>query len=101
MTTTGSSTPSVTWSTDEASPSGLAIAGDTLYVGALRGQRLWTIPMSGDGLGRPEAALDGQYGRLRNVQVAPDGSLWITTSNRDGRGDPDDDDDRVLRLDLS
>ena len=54
-----------------------------------------------DGLGRPEAALDGQYGRLRNVQVAPDGSLWITTSNRDGRGDPDDDDDRVLRLALA
>ena len=90
--------PQVTWSTDEASPSGLAIAGDTLYVGALRGQRLWTIPLSGDGLGNPEAELDGQYGRLRNVQVAPDGSLWITTSNRDGRGDPDDDDDRVLRL---
>jgi glucose/arabinose dehydrogenase len=93
--------PVVTWSTDEASPSGLAIAGETLYVGALRGERLWTIPMSGDGLGRPAAVLDGQYGRLRNVHVAPDGSLWITTSNRDGRGDPDDDDDRVLRLDLS
>ena len=93
--------PKVTWSTDEASPSGLAIAGDTLYVGALRGQRLWTIPLSGDELGRPEAELEGQYGRLRNVQVAPDGSLWITTSNRDGRGDPDDDDDRVLRLDVS
>jgi glucose/arabinose dehydrogenase len=92
--------PVVTWSTDEASPSGLAIAGDTLYVGALRGQRLWTIPMSGDGLGSPAAVLDGQYGRLRNVQVAPDGSLWITTSNRDGRGDPDDEDDRLLRLDL-
>ena len=93
--------PLVTWSTDEASPSGLAIADDTLYVGALRGQRLWTIPLSGDGLGRPMAALEGQYGRLRNVQVAPDGSLWITTSNRDGRGDPDGDDDRVLRLAVS
>jgi glucose/arabinose dehydrogenase len=92
--------PLVTWSTDEASPSGLAIADDTLYVGALRGQRLWTIPLSGDGLGEPAAELDGQYGRLRNVQVAPDGSLWITTSNRDGRGDADDDDDRVLRLEV-
>jgi len=92
--------PKVTWSTDEASPSGLAIAGDTLYVAALRGQRLWTIPLSGDELGRPEAALEGQYGRLRNVQVAPDGSLWITTSNRDGRGDPDDDDDRILRVEV-
>jgi glucose/arabinose dehydrogenase len=92
--------PLVTWSTDEASPSGLAIADDTLYVGALRGQRLWTIPLSGDGLGEPEAELEGQYGRLRNVQVAPDGSLWITTSNRDGRGDPAAHDDRVIRIRL-
>jgi glucose/arabinose dehydrogenase len=93
--------PLVTWSTDEASPSGLAIAGDTLYVGALRGQRLWTIPMSGDELGRPEAQLDGQYGRLRNVQVAADGSLWITTSNRDGYGSPRSGDDRILSVPIS
>jgi glucose/arabinose dehydrogenase len=93
--------PLVTWSTDEASPSGLAIADDTLYVGALRGQRLWTIPLSGDGLGTPVAELDGQYGRLRDVQAAPNGSVWITTSNRDGRGSPDGDDDRVLRLQVS
>ena len=90
--------PMVTWSTDEASPSGLAIAGDTLYVAALRGERLWTIPLSGGRARHARGVLEGQYGRLRNVQVAPDGSLWITTSNRDGRGDPDGDDDRVLRL---
>ena len=91
--------PLVTWSTDEASPSGAAILADTMYVGALRGQRLWRIPLADGTAGEPEALLDGQYGRLRNVQVAPDGTLWITTSNRDGRGDPDGDDDRVLRLD--
>ncbi len=87
--------PLVTWSTDEASPSGIAAVGDAVYVGALRGQRLWRVPLDG---GDPEALLDQQYGRLRNVQRAPDGSLWITTSNRDGRGDPDDGDDRILRL---
>ena len=87
--------PIVTWSTDEASPSGAAIIGDTLYVAGLRGQRLWTVPLGG---GEPKAELSGRYGRLRTVAVAPDGALWLTTSNTDGRGDPRDDDDRILRF---
>jgi glucose/arabinose dehydrogenase len=90
--------PVVTWRPDQASPSGLAIAGGALWVGALRGERLWRIPLVSGRVGSPQSMLQGQYGRLRNVQVAPDGSLWITTSNRDGRGDPDDGDDRVLRI---
>ena len=87
--------PIVTWSTDEASPSGAAIAGDTLYVAGLRGRRLWTVPLDG---GEPEAELSGRYGRLRTVAVAPDGALWLTTSNTDGRGDVRDGDDRILRF---
>jgi glucose/arabinose dehydrogenase len=87
--------PIVQWSTDEASPSGAAVAGRTLYVAALRGQRLWTVPLDG---GEPKAELSGRYGRLRTVAVAPDGALWLTTSNTDGRGDPKDGDDRILRF---
>ncbi|WP_372338904.1 PQQ-dependent sugar dehydrogenase [Actinoplanes sp. RD1] len=87
--------PIATWGTDEASPSGAAIAGDTLYVAALRGERLWTVPLSG---GEPQAELSGRYGRLRTVAVAPDGALWLTTSNTDGRGDARDGDDRILRF---
>jgi glucose/arabinose dehydrogenase len=90
--------PLVTWSTDEASPSGIAIAGDTAYVAALRGERLWTIPLVGNQLGKPTAQFEGRYGRLRTVQVAPDGALWVTTSNTDGRGDVRDGDDRVMRF---
>ncbi|MFF3438788.1 PQQ-dependent sugar dehydrogenase [Streptosporangium sp. NPDC002721] len=90
--------PLVTWSTDEASPSGMAIAGGTAYVAALRGERLWAVPLAGDSAGRPSAHFEGRHGRLRTVQVAPDGALWVTTSNTDGRGDVRDGDDRVLRF---
>jgi glucose/arabinose dehydrogenase len=90
--------PLVTWPTSEASPSGIAIAGDTVYLAALRGQRLWTVPLEGDGVGTPVAELQGAYGRLRTVEVAPDGALWLTTSNLDGRGTPRDGDDRILRF---
>lgn len=90
--------PLVTWPTSDASPSGVTIAGSTLYVAALRGERLWQVPLEGDRTGTPRATLQGDYGRLRAAQVAPDGSVWILTSNRDGRGDPAGDDDRILRL---
>ncbi len=91
--------PIVVWTTAEASPSGAAIDGDTLYVAALRGQRLWSVPLDGTGeAGTPTALLQGRYGRLRTVERAPDGSLWIATSNRDGRGSPVAADDRVIRF---
>jgi glucose/arabinose dehydrogenase len=90
--------PLVTWSTGEASPSGAAVSGSSLYVAALAGRRLWKIPISASGLGMPEAALQGQFGRLRTVVAAPDGSLWVATSNRDGRGTPTQDDDRIVRF---
>ena len=51
--------PVVTWPTSEASPSGAAIVGDDLYVAALRGQRLWRVPLEGEGAGAPVAELDG------------------------------------------
>jgi glucose/arabinose dehydrogenase len=90
--------PLVTWPVRDASPSGIAIAGTTAYVAALRGERLWTLPLNGDTIGEPAARLEGEYGRLRTLQVAPDGALWVTTSNTDGRGDVRDGDDRILRF---
>jgi glucose/arabinose dehydrogenase len=93
--------PQVTWPTADASPSGLVIVGDVAYLAALRGQRLWQVPLV-DGRARtPKGWLDGRFGRLRTLAAAPDGSLWLTTSNRDGRGTPRAGDDRIVRLELS
>jgi glucose/arabinose dehydrogenase len=90
--------PLITWPVRDASPSGIAIAGRTAYVAALRGERLWTLRLDGRTVGEPSAELTRRYGRLRTVQVAPDGALWLTTSNTDGRGDTRDGDDRILRF---
>lgn len=93
--------PQQVWRTDEASPSGLAFTpgtgdGGRLWLASLRGERLWRIDVAGGRSHDPKAFFVGRYGRMRTVAVAPDGNLWMTTSNRDGRGDPTDADDRIL-----
>ena len=90
--------PQATWDTAEASPSGLAHAEGHLWLAALRGERLWRVPVDGERAGTPRAFFVGDHGRMRTVALAPDGTLWVTTSNRDGRGDPAADDDRILRI---
>ena len=82
----------------QASPSGDAIVGSTLYVAALQGQCLIRIPIEGTRLGTPTRLLAGRFGRLRTVAKTPDGSLWVMTSNRDGRGQPRAGDDKIIRV---
>jgi glucose/arabinose dehydrogenase len=88
--------PQVIWHTSEASPSGLAFLDGQLWLASLRGERLWRIAVDGTRASHPTDFFVGKYGRMRTVVVAPDGNLWVTTSNRDGRGDPSADDDRIL-----
>lgn len=91
--------PAIEWGTGEASPSGLAYFGGSLWVACLRGQRLYRVPVGADGSAAdPVPLFVGQYGRLRTVVAAPDGALWFTTSNRDGRGSARDGDDRILQF---
>lgn len=80
-------------------PAGLAILGDDLYMAQLRGERLLRVRITADGrVASTAALLDGTHGRLRDVVVSPAGTLYVTTSNRDGRGRPGPDDDRILEL---
>jgi glucose/arabinose dehydrogenase len=84
--------PVFQWSPDEASPSGLAWSEGTLFLASLRGQRIWSVD-SADG--EPEATdwFAGEYGRIRDVVIAPDGSLWFLTN--------DTGNDRLLRVELA
>ncbi|WP_251150515.1 PQQ-dependent sugar dehydrogenase [Cellulosimicrobium sp. Marseille-Q4280] len=107
--------PVTTWATDDASPSGLAATREGAYLAGLRGEMLWRVPFaspdggaSPDAFGAPQAVLT-DLGRLRTVVVDPatpqgdDGSavLYVLTNNTDGRGEPRDGDDRLLRVRIS
>jgi glucose/arabinose dehydrogenase len=97
----GFTNPLVAWHTDEASPSGLAVGDGAIWLAALRGQRLWRVPLHADGsVGTPQAVLQGQLGRLRSVEVEPDGSLLVLSSNT-FRGAPRAGDDRLVRVTLA
>jgi glucose/arabinose dehydrogenase len=92
--------PKVAWPTDEASPSGAAIVGKTLYIGGLQARAVLRVALNGTNASKLPALFADEYGRIRTVVAAPDGAIWFTTSNRDGRGDPRSGDDHILRLQL-
>jgi glucose/arabinose dehydrogenase len=94
--------PIAQWRTDEASPSGIAYAEGSVWMAGLRGERLWRIPLNGTQTSAdPQAFLEGEYGRLRTVVPAGGGKLWLVTSETDGRGSPEDGDDRILEVEVS
>lgn len=91
--------PVYQWSTGEASPSGLASIGGTLFMAALRGERLWSIWVGPESV-TAEASYAGEFGRLRDAVEGPDGTLWVLTNNTDGRGRPHEGDDKLLQVQL-
>ncbi|WP_341952951.1 PQQ-dependent sugar dehydrogenase [Salinibacterium sp. TMP30] len=91
--------PAYEWATDDASPSGLAYVQGTFFMAGLGGERLWEIHPD-DATTAPEAAFAGTFGRIRDVTPGPDGSLWVLTNNTDGRGEPRENDDRILQVTL-
>ena len=94
--------PSTTWA-----PAGAAFVTRGAYRGSLlfatlAGQHLHRVVFGTDGrtVAFEERLLDRTYGRLRDVVEGPDGALYVLTSNRDGRGQPKPDDDKVLKVTL-
>jgi glucose/arabinose dehydrogenase len=94
----GMTDPRAVFSTSAASPSGLAFADGSLWMGALQGHTTWRVPvLPGGTLGAP-VAVRLTDSRTRTVVLAPDGRLWVTTSDRDGRGTPRPSDDAILAI---
>ncbi len=84
--------PLAQWHPENCSPSGIAILGGRAWLGALRGECLWSVDIEGGNRGVRRRYFKGTYGRIRLVKRAPDGALWIGTSNNNPRKD------RILRV---
>ncbi|KJK44958.1 glucose dehydrogenase, partial [Lentzea aerocolonigenes] len=93
--------PKKTFSVGSASPSGLAIVNDVLFLAALRGERLYRMTMNGDSIGTTTSHFQGTYGRLRTPEPAPDGSLWVTTSNGDKDSTAGNSNTKILKVALN
>lgn len=112
---------------DTWAPAGLAWTDGRLFFGGLRGEALFEVraervPERGaDGDGAPEVGdvgevlqsaeeggravrlrlvphFEDELGRIRAVRTGADGRLYFGTSNRDGRGNPREADDRIFRI---
>ena len=71
----------------------------SMLFGTLRGEGLRRITFAADGsVAEEEVLYEGRYGRIRNVAVGPDGAVYFTTSNQDGRGTVRSGDDKILRI---
>ncbi|MFF9350482.1 PQQ-dependent sugar dehydrogenase [Streptomyces sp. NPDC014734] len=102
--TAGMTNPKKTWKVSEASPSGIAIVRNVIYMAALRGERLWRVPIDGDtgNLGTPTAYYVGSYGRLRTVTTVPGrDELWLSTTNCDNNGKEPAGADKLLRVSIT
>lgn len=80
-------------------PGDLAFLDGSLFMPGLQGETLYEAVLDGEEIVDWKEYFVGQYGRLRTVRVGPDGLLYLLTSNRDGRGDSELNDDRIIRID--
>jgi glucose/arabinose dehydrogenase len=96
--------PAVVYHPKDGACSGMNYVKGSLFLACLRGGQVKVIPVLGDKkLGAPQEFFKGKFGRLRQIIPAPDGSLWLLTSNKDGRGGwssggGSKDDDRIIRV---
>ena len=71
---------------------------DNFFFGCLRSARIVRVSLDGSKVVSQENLFDGTFGRIREMEEGPDGYIYFSTSNRDGRGSPSKDDDRIMRI---
>ncbi len=98
--TAGFIAPKHTYPVAQGSCSGITIVRDVLYVACERGTRLYREVISGSSLTSVTQYFNGTYGRLRTVEPAPDGGIWLTTSSGDKDSTPHNSNDLVLHVAL-
>ena len=82
-------------------PSGAEFFNGSIFFAGLRGETLYQAKLSEGKVTSLIKHFSGEYGRLRTVRLGPDGYLYVLTNNRDGRGDPKTDDDKIIRFKTS
>jgi glucose/arabinose dehydrogenase len=101
--------PIVAWPDQTTPPSGMTFWHGDLFVATLRSQALVRITFEREGGAlQPrvierwfaKSAYEGRFGRLRDAVVGSDGALYVLTSNRDGRGSPAADDDKIIKIEV-
>lgn len=93
--------PDITWA-----PASVTYVDDQLFFGGLRGQALYVVPIMQSGveiqLGDVKTYFKNHLGRVRTVVAGPNKEfLYVTTSNTDGRGQPESADDKLIRVPMS
>lgn len=83
-------------------PSGATIMGDSLFFAGLRGGAIFELNLKTKSIKQSLSAIEkhfeNQFGRIRTINIGPDGFFYILTSNRDGRGSPISEDDRIIKI---
>jgi glucose/arabinose dehydrogenase len=92
--------PLTFWPSEASSCAGVGVVETMVATACVLGQRVQLLSVTGGGtvLGSPQELLTGEFGRLRSLVAAPDGSFWVGTSNQEEAGRPAPEDDRILRL---
>lgn len=94
----GMESPKLNSGPDTWAPAGAAYFEGSIYFGGLRGQALYQAQVDNKTITELKTHFKNKYGRIRDVVLGPDNMLYITTSNNDGRGTPQAQDDKILKI---